>query len=419
MPGALALLLALLSGCAQIPFPDLPPGLSGRPAADAEATPDAVSGAEEEGELADTAASTEESTEEAAPGQLFEWSGGDRDVTRIIIDTNEQTARFFAGDDQVGWSTIASGVASHPTPRGEFSILEKVRDKRSNLYGKIVGRNGRVIRGNAHGKDPVPPGARFVGASMPHFMRMTYDGIGIHAGPIPNPGSPASHGCIRMPPELAATVFEHVGPNTAVTVIGNGPDYGNYAARIARQRAEAEARRAAAAAAVEGTALDALDAEIEVLKEADVDLSETSEPGQGDSENAASAQVPATTTAEDSTPTPRSGEIGSRASASTGENDSIRTNAQDGTDNARRNGGDRSDSDASAAPAPGASTPAGKLGTSPAEEEMKPGTRPSPRDMPAEAPMEPSPPRDYGPPAPPPTIRSAAKPKTGVSQRPS
>ncbi|WP_295543234.1 L,D-transpeptidase family protein [uncultured Thiohalocapsa sp.] len=243
-PGALrSVLLAPLAawlltagGCAQMGFPELP---------QASKTPPATDAAADNNEPATSAATVADTdAPQPKPGQLYDWTGDGRAVTRIVIDTDTQLASFYAGDERVGWTTIATGVSSHPTPRGEFTIIEKVRDKRSNLYGKLV-RNGKVIRGSAHGRDPVPEGARFVGASMPHFMRLTYDGIGMHAGPIPNPGQPASHGCIRMPPQMAEAVFAHVGPSTAVTVVGNGPDYGNYGERVARQRAEARARRLA------------------------------------------------------------------------------------------------------------------------------------------------------------------------------
>jgi len=260
--------ILLLAGCAQFSLPSLSMGQRSEnqrelPAEEqTNTTGDSVAEAEP--------APIPEPQEVAKPGKLYEWSGDGRSVSRVVINTNEQRARFYDGDEQIGWTTIASGVAKHPTPRGEFTILEKVKDKRSNLYGKIVNSKGGVINASATDKDRVPPGARFVGASMPNFMRMTYDGIGMHAGPIPRPGSPASHGCIRMPKQFAATVFNHISHGTAVTVIGNGPDYGNYGERIARQQAEERARRAAqaAAAAAEGPTLDALDAEVAVMKEA-------------------------------------------------------------------------------------------------------------------------------------------------------
>jgi hypothetical protein len=103
-------------------------------------------------------------------------------------------------------------------------VLEKLTKKRSNLYGKIYNANGRVVNSDAKlGRDPIPPGGRFVGASMPYFMRLTYDGVGMHAGPIPRPGFRASHGCIRMPRKMAPIVFAHVPIGTPVTITGDGP----------------------------------------------------------------------------------------------------------------------------------------------------------------------------------------------------
>ncbi|MBK5970429.1 MULTISPECIES: L,D-transpeptidase [Thiorhodovibrio] len=208
--------------------------------------------------------------EAAAVGKMFEWHGDGRRVSRIVIDTDTQQARFFDNGELVGWSTVATGVSSHSTPTGEFSVLEKVADKRSNLYGRIYNSEGKLVKRNAKaGRDAVPPGGRFAGARMPHFMRMTFDGVGMHAGPIPRPGSPASHGCIRMPAQVADALFDHVDSGTRVTVIGStGPDYGNYMARVQSQQKDARAR--AAASEAEGGPLESLDAEIAALRGEDL-----------------------------------------------------------------------------------------------------------------------------------------------------
>ncbi|TCW36006.1 L,D-transpeptidase-like protein [Marichromatium gracile] len=183
---------------------------------------------------------------------LYEWRGEGRRVSHIVVDTDDQKARFYDGDVEVGWATVATGVSRHPTPTGSFTVMEKVENKRSNLYGRYYGSGGKLIQSNVKvGRDPLPDGARFVGAKMPYFMRLTYDGIGLHAGPIPRPGRPASHGCIRMPAEVAPLLFAKVDQGTAVTIVGRGPSYGNYAKRqrqLAAERA-ASARREQAARA--------------------------------------------------------------------------------------------------------------------------------------------------------------------------
>lgn len=202
-----------------------------------------------------------EPQEKPKPGMLYEWNGDGRSITRIVVNTDEQKARFYVGDEQIGWTTVASGVSKYPTPVGHFEVMEKVENKRSNLYGKIYSQGGKVLHANAKtGRDPVPSGARFEGAKMPYFLRLTYDGIGLHAGPIPRPGRPASHGCIRMPNKMAPILFEHVNLGTKVSIVGKGPDYGDYVqkqralaareAARAREQREIEARRAAAAPAV-------------------------------------------------------------------------------------------------------------------------------------------------------------------------
>lgn len=193
-----------------------------------------------------------EPQEKPKRGKLYEWSGDGRSVDHIVVNTNEQKARFYSGGEQIGWTTVASGVSKYPTPVGEFEVIEKVENKRSNLYGKIYGKGGKVLRSDAKsGRDPVPAGARFEGAKMPYFMRVTYDGIGLHAGPIPRPGRPASHGCIRMPSKMAPVLFKHVGVGTRVSIVGKGPDYGSYAKRqraLAAQRATREREQRAAEA---------------------------------------------------------------------------------------------------------------------------------------------------------------------------
>ena len=199
--------------------------------------------------------------EKAQPGKLYEWNGDGRRVSRIVVNTDEQKARFYDGNEQIGWTTVASGVSKFPTPTGHFEVVEKVANKRSNLYGKIYGAGGKVVRSDAKvGRDPIPAGARFEGAKMPYFLRLTNDGIGLHAGPIPRPGRPASHGCIRMPQKLAPVLFEHVDLGVKVSIVGSGPDYGNYVqkqraiAAREKERREAAARQPAIAAEATGAA---------------------------------------------------------------------------------------------------------------------------------------------------------------------
>ena len=53
---------------------------------------------------------------------------------------------------------------------------------------------------------------------MPYFMQFSR-GVGMHAGYLP--GYPASHGCIRMPRDLASEFFARVQIGTPVRVVGS------------------------------------------------------------------------------------------------------------------------------------------------------------------------------------------------------
>jgi hypothetical protein len=135
---------------------------------------------------------------------------------RIVIDLDQQQAFFYKGDKLAGVSIISTGREGWDTPPGDFKIMEKDRDHVASLFGDYVDANGQVVVENVdRAKDPKPPGTMFRAAPMPYFMRI-HGGIGMHAGYLP--GYPASHGCIRLPKEMAVHFFENADVGTPVTV---------------------------------------------------------------------------------------------------------------------------------------------------------------------------------------------------------
>ncbi len=145
------------------------------------------------------------------------WDGdGVPGSPRIKISLSEQRAYFYKGDQLVGVSLVSTGREGYRTPTGSFKIIQKNKDHRSNLYGDYVDAAGNVVmRDVGVRKDPRPPGTRFLGASMPYFMRV-HGATGMHAGFLP--GYPASHGCIRMPEFMARTFFNNAPLGTPVTI---------------------------------------------------------------------------------------------------------------------------------------------------------------------------------------------------------
>ncbi|MCB1277106.1 L,D-transpeptidase [Prosthecobacter sp.] len=157
----------------------------------------------------------------ASQSPLYVWHGNGRPgPLSVNIDLSQQKAYLFKNGQSVGWTYVATGRSGYATPTGTFRIMEKIANKRSNKYGMIVDSRGNVVNSNATaGVSRVPPGGQFVGARMPYWMRITGYGVGMHAGPIPRPGSPASHGCIRLPASMAETIFQHADVGTRVTIM--------------------------------------------------------------------------------------------------------------------------------------------------------------------------------------------------------
>jgi hypothetical protein len=156
---------------------------------------------------------------------LYDWHGDNlQGPTTVKIHLDEQMAYIYRGGQEAGWTMLASGKLGHDSPSGSFTVMEKLEQKTSNLYGAIVDAGNHVVNWDAQaGVTRVPPGCHFVGASMPHWMRLTSGGVGMHAGMIPQPGMPASHGCIRLPAAMADKLYGVITPGSRVVVTGVAP----------------------------------------------------------------------------------------------------------------------------------------------------------------------------------------------------
>jgi hypothetical protein len=147
------------------------------------------------------------------------WDGAGEGSPSITINLSEQKAYFYKGRQLAGVALVATGKEGYDTPPGTFRVIEKIADKHSDLYGYMYDAEGNVTTYDADiRRDAVPPGGRFEGAPMPYWMRIV-GSIGMHQGPIPVPGSPASHGCIRMSKVVAAEFFDHAVVGMPVRVV--------------------------------------------------------------------------------------------------------------------------------------------------------------------------------------------------------
>ena len=159
--------------------------------------------------------------------KLYQWrdDGGAGKVT-VRISLTDQIAEFKRGDREIGWCYVATGKEGHDTRPGSYKITEKIADKYSNIYGWFEDEFGNVTDGDAKASQKVPEGMTYVPAPMPYWMRLTSYGVGMHGGIIPEPGQPASHGCIRLPKVFVPILFDSVDVGTSVTITNEPSDQG-------------------------------------------------------------------------------------------------------------------------------------------------------------------------------------------------
>ena len=116
-------------------------------------------------------------------------AAGDRPL-QVIVSKQQQSLVVYDGDTVIATSHVSTGKKGHSTPTGIFSILQKARHHRSNIYSD---------------------------APMPFMQRLTWSGIALHAsGHVPP--YPASHGCVRMPNDFAKSLYGMTGMGMHVLI---------------------------------------------------------------------------------------------------------------------------------------------------------------------------------------------------------
>lgn len=160
---------------------------------------------------------SQESKEDLALRRSY-WDGdGISGSPSMVIKLSNQTISFYKGNKLVGVSAISSGREGYNTPTGNYKITQRSPNHASSEYGDFVDAAGNVVQKNISRKDPAPAGAKFRGAPMPYFMRLTNDGVGMHQGFLP--GVPDSHGCIRLPEKMVKIFWDNAPLGTPVTIV--------------------------------------------------------------------------------------------------------------------------------------------------------------------------------------------------------
>ena len=121
--------------------------------------------------------------------------------TKIVIYRDKRVLAFYSDDSLIKKYKIAVGKSKTPTPKGDFKIINKV--KNPAWYPK--------------GKNPVEPGVDNPVGSR--WMGLDIKGYGIHGTNVPSSiGKSVSHGCIRMKKKDVEELFSMVDVGTTVVI---------------------------------------------------------------------------------------------------------------------------------------------------------------------------------------------------------
>ncbi len=131
-----------------------------------------------------------------APLHFGDYAWDDRGVpagpTWVRVDLRSQLISVFRAGHEIGTAVIVYGGDNKQTPAGKLHILGKARNHRSSLYD----------------------------AQMPYTLRLTADGVSIHASSVR--WGAATHGCIGIPPAFAERLFNAASIGDEVVVVGTG-----------------------------------------------------------------------------------------------------------------------------------------------------------------------------------------------------
>ncbi len=108
----------------------------------------------------------------------------------VRVDLNRQLVSVYRGPDEIGTAVIVYGIDGKETPRGRLPILGKTRDYHSRTYD----------------------------APMPYSLWLRDDGVAVHGSSVSM--GKATNGCIGVPVEFAAKLFDVAAKGDVIEVLG-------------------------------------------------------------------------------------------------------------------------------------------------------------------------------------------------------
>ena len=129
---------------------------------------------------------------------------------KIVLELGKRTISLWEGSKVLGKWPVAIGDSATPTPKGQFSIRNKVTNPQ--YQSTKTGKNNPTIGPNG------PLGDRWIG-----FHATSKDQFGIHGTPpawawAVHQGAAVTQGCVRMLGPHVRALFDQVDVGTPVEV---------------------------------------------------------------------------------------------------------------------------------------------------------------------------------------------------------
>lgn len=107
----------------------------------------------------------------------------------VRVDLRRQLVSVYRGPHEIGTAVILYGANGKETPVGKLPILGKTRDYHSKTYD----------------------------APMPYSLWLREDGVALHGSTVTS--GRATNGCIGVPEEFAARIFDKVEKGDVIEVV--------------------------------------------------------------------------------------------------------------------------------------------------------------------------------------------------------
>ena len=143
--------------------------------------------------------------------------GANLSQVSIHVSLGRQRAYLSVGNEVAIDTPVSTGKPRAMTPKGEYKVQEKKTSYASRFFGDYVDAQGRVVRSGVSTRtDAAPAGTTFRSAPVQFYLRLTDEGLALHAGPLP--GYPAADCAVWLPADIAPLFFQRVQVGTPVKI---------------------------------------------------------------------------------------------------------------------------------------------------------------------------------------------------------